>query len=354
MDSEKPTAYLFQPPRKTGNAMSSTIWTWMHISGDTFDESALGLIAEARRLADEAGGGAVTVIATGKDPGGLLSRLGNYGANHVMYLQHPHLERYHGELFADTLAHHVHEHKPLAMLFAHGAHAADLVGRLGAQLASAVITRAVDAWIDPQGKLRAMRPKASGYLFETIKAVSPGTTLITFLPAVLADPVPQDSPAVKIQVIFFDVDLATLKTQRVAIVDADPETLDIEEADIIIAAGRGVGKGEQFAIIHRLARAIGGSVAGTRPLIDWQILPFERQIGQTGKTVSPRVIINCGISGANEYTAGIEKSQVVIAINTDAQARIFRFADLGVVGDLHAVLPLLVERLENIAREDKS
>jgi electron transfer flavoprotein alpha subunit len=131
-------------------------------------------------------------------------------------------------------------------------------------------------------------------------------------------------------------------------IEADPEKLDLEKADIIVSGGRGVGKDEAFAIIYELAKTIGGSVGGTRPIIDWQILPFERQIGQTGKSVSPRLIINCGISGANEYTAGMEKSQKVIAINTDARARIFRFADLGVMGDVHAVVPLLIARLKEI------
>ena len=86
-------------------------------------------------------------------------------------------------------------------------------------------------------------------------------------------------------------------------------------------------------------------MAGTRPVIDWQILPYDRQIGQTGKTVTPRLLVACGISGANEYTVGMEKSQLVIAINTDPKARIFRFADLGVVGDVHEILPLLITRL---------
>jgi electron transfer flavoprotein alpha subunit len=86
-------------------------------------------------------------------------------------------------------------------------------------------------------------------------------------------------------------------------------------------------------------------------VVDYEILPFERQIGQTGKTVAPRLLIACGISGANEYTAGMEKSQTVIAVNTDPTARIFRFADLGVVGDLHRVLPLLIARIKEMKEE---
>jgi electron transfer flavoprotein alpha subunit len=138
-----------------------------------------------------------------------------------------------------------------------------------------------------------------------------------------------------------------LKTRTVQVIEAAPEELDLTEADIIVAGGRGVGKGEAFDIIHALARAIGGSVGGTRPIIDWGDLPYERQIGQTGKYVSPRLIINCGISGANEYTAGMEKSQQVIAIDRNPRARMFRFADLGVIGDLHEILPELISRIED-------
>jgi electron transfer flavoprotein alpha subunit len=108
-----------------------------------------------------------------------------------------------------------------------------------------------------------------------------------------------------------------------------------------------VGKGEAFDVIHQLAKAICGSVGATRPVIDWGTVAYERQIGQTCKYVSPRLIINCGISGANEYTAGMEKSQQVIAIDQNPRARIFRFADLGVVGDLHDILPLLISQIED-------
>ena len=124
--------------------------------------------------------------------------------------------------------------------------------------------------------------------------------------------------------------------------------LDLEEADIIVAGGRGIGKGEAFDGIHELARAIGGSVGGTRPIIDWGTLPYERQIGQTGKTIMPGLIINCGISGANEYSAGMEKAKSVISINKDSRARIFRFSDLGVIGDLKEIIPLLIERIREV------
>ncbi|MCP4750416.1 MAG: electron transfer flavoprotein subunit alpha/FixB family protein, partial [Proteobacteria bacterium] len=124
-----------------------------------------------------------------------------------------------------------------------------------------------------------------------------------------------------------------------------------EDAQIIIAGGRGVGK-DGFDSVLQLADCLGGSVGVTRPVVDWNLVPFDRQIGQTGKTVSPELIVNCGISGANEYTAGMEKSKHVIAINVDPRSRIFDFADLGAVGDLQEILPLLNDRLRNLKKDE--
>ena len=129
--------------------------------------------------------------------------------------------------------------------------------------------------------------------------------------------------------------LEDVKTTGVSRFVSYGNRIDVDEADIIVAGGRGVGKGESFKIIHELADAVGGTVGGTRPVIDWNLLPFERQIGQTGKTVSPRLMFACGISGANEFTAGMENAKRVIAINKDPNSRIFKFADLGIVGDVH-------------------
>jgi len=333
--------------------MGNNIWTWMHMSGEDLDEAELGLIAEARRLARETGGGRVTVVAAGEDADSLLPGLGNYDADGVIHLQSPHLVHYNGELFAQSLSDLLKKEQPDAMLFAHNPQTADLAARLSAVLDQPVITRAVDAHGDDQGRIRVVRPIANGYLFETIDALAHNGTLVTFLPDVLPDPQPQEKDIVEIRGITPNLNPEDLAMRTVRILEADPEALALEEADIVVAAGRGAGKDEAFSVIRRLARAMMGSVGGTRPVIDDHLLPFERQIGQTGKTVAARLIINCGISGANEYTAGMEKSQLVIAVNTDDRARIFRFADLGIVGDLHEVLPLLAERLENIAHDKK-
>ena len=194
----------------------------------------------------------------------------------------------------------------------------------------------------------AVRPVANGYLFEEITLKGEKTAIFAFLPTVLMPAPEVGTEMAQIDQIPVEDAPDTLETQIIEVIEADPETLDIEEADIVVAAGRGVGKEKGLEMIHDLAGTLGGSVAATRPVVDWHLLPYERQIGQTGKTVTPRLIINCGISGANEYTAGMENADRVVAVNTDPRARIFRFADLGIVADVHEILPLLINRIREM------
>ena len=204
----------------------------------------------------------------------------------------------------------------------------------------------MDFRINDRGEALAISPVSNGYLFEEVRFNNHDGLIVSFLPSVLSIPEPSEMKQVEIQTESPGADLNTFKTKVVKVIEAAPEALALEEADIIVSGGRGVGKDRAFDMIHELSRVLGGSVGGTRPVIDWQTLPVERQIGQTGKTVSPRLIVTCGISGANEFTAGMEEAQRVIAIELDPRARIFRFADLGVVGDVHEILPLLIEHLE--------
>lgn len=325
------------------------IWALVQHKEDTVEETSFGLIGEGRRIIAELGGaGTVTAICLGLGLEAELRRLGAYGTDRVLYLEGESLVRYQGELFAKRLSELCGKHNPTCILAAQTAETSDLCARLAALLETTLVTCAMDLKVDSSGKFHVIRPVSNGYLFEDILIQSRSVPVISFLPAVLTAPEPDKAEEPEILTQTVAVSPGDLQTRVIRVIEADLEDLDIEEADIVVSGGRGVGKGEAFEIIHDLARAIGGSVGATRPVIDWQALTYERQIGQTGKTVTPRLIINCGISGANEYTAGMEKSQRVVAINTDPKARIFRFADLGIVGDVHILLPLLIERIKKM------
>ncbi len=331
--------------------MKNSIWIWVHHRDGTIDDITFGLVQEAIQLAagmEETL--SIVAVAVGNDFNDQLSLLGAYGVDRVIRFKGSLTSRYHGEYYAKILSEVMGKNEPLFFLMAHDANTADLAPRLAAALQAGLVTRAVDLRINDQELPIAVRPTSNGHLFEEFTYNCSSPLIATLLPNVLVSPELEPNPEEKNNIIIDQIDLQdkgteNLKTKIVKVIEAAPENLDISEADIILAAGRGIGKGGGLDIIHELADLLEASIAGTRPVIDWDALPFERQIGQTGKTVTPRLIINCGISGANEYTAGIEKSKQVIAINIDARARIFRFADLGVIGDLHQILPLLVKRL---------
>ena len=324
------------------------IWIFVQQRDDEIEAATYGLVAEAKRLIAELGeAGQVTAVALGPASASVLETLGAYGVHRVLHTTNDRMNRYQGEIFGRALFNLVQREDPACLLMAQSSETEDLAQRVAAMMKTALVTRTMDFSISSDGTARAIRPVANGYLFEDVKLDTRPSPIILFLPSVLFDTEPHRDAAATVIQVEVPEPVDDLKTRTVQVIEAAPEELDLTEADIIVAGGRGVGKGEAFDIIHALARAISGSVAGTRPIIDWGDLPYERQIGQTGKYVSPRLIINCGISGANEYTAGMEKSQQVIAIDRNPRARMFRFADLGVIGDLHEILPGLISRIED-------
>ena len=323
------------------------IWIFVQQRDSEIEEVTFGLITEANRLLEQLGeAGQVTAVALGSASESVLETLGTYGVSRVLRVADGRMSRYQGEVFARALFDLVQKENPACLLMAQSSETEDLAQRVAAFMKTALVTRAMDFSMAADGTARAIRPVANGYLFEEMVLNTRPTPIVLFLPSVLFDTEPDRETTAPVTNIPFKIPADDLKTRTVKVIEAAPQDLDLEEADIIVAGGRGIGKGESFDIIHALARAIGASVGGTRPVIDWGVLPYERQIGQTGKYVSPRLIINCGISGANEYTAGMEKSQQVIAIDLNPRARMFRFADLGIIGDAHEILPLLISRIE--------
>jgi len=337
-----------------GMAGDMNVWVWVRTTSDGIGEETYGLLSEAGRILSQGGSkGAVTAVVEGGElQDDVLKGLGSYGADSVVRIPGGPGESLKSEYDALALAALLSKEQPSFLFMAQDEETADMAARLAARLEIPLLTRVVDLKWGKDGKAVVHRPVSNGYLFEEREFSCGTTAAVCFLPHVLNPAGPR--VGAEAEVVTAGMPQADELAVRVlGTTEADPHDLGLDEAEIVVSGGRGVGKGEAFNLMHELAKALGGTVGGIRPVIDLGVLPFERQIGQTGKTVLPRLLFACGISGANEYTAGMEKSQRVIAVNIDPRARIFRFSDLGVVGDVHEVVPLLIARI-NECKEKKS
>lgn len=328
--------------------MSGDIWVLVRHRFGVMEESSLGLIAEAKRFRTDKS--KITAIApeAGSEAG--LEAIRGCGVDRALLIKGLNASCPRGEILAGVLSALARQEKPSFVLMVQSQDTMELGSRLAASLEAAFVTRAMDLNVDGNGTVAAVRSVANGRLFEEVEFQCGPPFIVSFLPSVLSVGTSEPGGNAKLRIESMEGEFDGLRTKLISTTRLDAEQVDLEEADIVVSGGRGVGPGKAFQIMHDLASVLGGIVGCTRPVVDQKTLPFDRQIGQTGKTVSPRLLFACGISGANEFTAGMEKSQLVVAVNSDPQARIFRFADLGVVGNVQEVIPLLIERIKEIKR----
>jgi electron transfer flavoprotein alpha subunit len=307
-----------------------------HHEGE-LQRGALGVLSKAAQLGDDVAG---VVLGSGvKD---LAAQAGRFGAAKVFVADDPALDAPLPQPRVDALAHLVREEGVDTVLFAASVLSADVAAGLAARLDAGLNWDLVDLAQD-NGNLVGKRPALEDTVY-----VDVGWTgeprLAMFRPGTF-DPAETGGEA---EVSDLTPQFEDFSTQATMLeqAHAESEGPSIEDADVIVAGGRGLGSPENFSLVEALAKALGGAVAATRAVVDAGWYPYATQVGQTGKTVSPKLYIACGISGAIQHKVGMQGSGVVIAINKDPNAPIFEFADLGVVGDLNEVVPKLTQLVE--------
>jgi electron transfer flavoprotein alpha subunit len=307
-----------------------------HHEGE-LQKGALGVLGKAAQLGDDVAG---VVLGSGvKD---LAAQAGRFGAAKVFVADDPALEAPLPQPRVDALAHLVREEGVDTVLFAASVLSADVAAGLAARLDAGLNWDLVDL-AQEDGNLVGKRPALEDTVY-----VDVGWTgeprLAMFRPGTF-DPAETGGEA---EVSDLSPQFEDFSTQATMLeqAHAESEGPSIEDADVIVAGGRGLGSPENFSLVEALAKALGGAVAATRAVVDAGWYPYATQVGQTGKTVSPKLYIACGISGAIQHKVGMQGSGVVIAINKDPNAPIFEFADLGVVGDLNEIVPKLTQLVE--------
>ena len=308
-------------------------------------KASLEALSEARRQA-AAGGFEVCAVLVGHGIAGKAAELGKYGAAKVFVADEEKLARYSSEGYAQAVKLAVERCAPEAVFMAGTAMGRDLSGRLAARLGVGCLADVTQIRFEG-GAFVAVRPVYSGKAMATVDGGAVKPVVITLRPNVFAaagggaaagaELAPPGDPPIR-----------AVGREGAA---AGGGELDVAEADVIVAGGRGMKGPENFGLIRDLAQAIGGAVGAARAAVDAGWIEHSHQVGQTGKVVSPSLYVACGISGAIQHLAGMSSSKVIVAINKDAEAPIFKVADYGIVGDLFQVIPALTGEVKKLKAE---
>lgn len=300
----------------------------------------------------------VTAVLLGRNVKGLADSLAEYGADRVIVVDDPVLETYRTEPYAQALTAVINEYKPEIMLVGATAIGRDLGPRVSARVGTGLTADCTkleigDFPLNPlpnkeqkHNQLLMTRPAFGGNTIATIACPDNRPQMATVRPGVMQKIAPVTGA--KAEVVEFNPELKenNCYVEILDIVKEVAEVADIQQAKILVSGGRGVGSKENFKILQDLADALGGTVSCSRAVVDNGWMPKDLQVGQTGKTVRPNVYFAIGISGAIQHTAGMEESDIIIAINKDESAPIFDVADYGIVGDLNKIVPLITEAVK--------
>ncbi len=317
---------------------------------------AFELIGKGKDLAADLGT-EVTAVLVGSGVKGLADELAEYGADKVIVVDDPELKEYRTEPYAHALASVINEYKPEIFLVGATAIGRDLGPRVSARIHTGLTADCTqldigDFPLNPipgkeqkHNQLLMTRPAFGGNTIATIACPDFRPQMATVRPGVMQKK--EKQAGVKANVIEFNPGFTPNQNyvEILEVVKAVSETVDIMDAKILVSGGRGMGSPENFKMLEELAEVIGGTVSCSRAVVDAGWKPKDLQVGQTGKTVRPNVYFAIGISGAIQHLAGMEESDIIIAINKDDTAPIFDVADFGLVGDLNKIVPALTEKL---------
>ena len=309
------------------------------------------LLTKGRELANELDV-SLTVVILGDDFEEVLENFGEYGVDEVIYIKSTLLKNYYSDLYVITLSEIIEDRKPEIILIGATPTGRDFAPRIAKKLNAGLTADCTGLEIEKNTKnLLQTRPTFGGNIMATIRTPTSRPQMATVRPGIFkANKISKKKPRITTIAKNFDEKDSVAKILK--IVKKTKEKINLEEAEFIVAGGRGVGSKDNFKIIEELAKVLGAEMGGSRVTIELNWLDPDRQVGQTGKTVSPKLYIACGISGAIQHLVGMENSEIIVAINKDPNAPIFGVAHYGIVGDLNKVIPVLIDEIKKAKQEE--
>ncbi|MGD6816788.1 electron transfer flavoprotein subunit alpha/FixB family protein [Metabacillus sp. 84] len=315
------------------------------VLGESRDQSLRNVSFEAIAAGKiVAEGGEIVAVLIGNQVSGLGEEMIQYGADRVIAVENEKLSAYTPDGFSQALMTVIEQENPEGMVFGHTALGKDLSPKIAAKLNTGLVSDAINVE-EAGGNIVFTRPIYSGKAFEKV-IVTDGMIFASIRPNNIAPLEKDESRSGEVQTAAADIkDLRTIVKD---VIRKATEGVDLSEAKVIVAGGRGVKSTEGFNPLKELADVLGGAVGASRGACDADYCDYSLQIGQTGKVVTPDLYIACGVSGAIQHLAGMSNSKVIVAINKDPEANIFKVADYGIVGDLFEVVPLLTEEFKKL------
>lgn len=321
--------------------MARKVLTLAEVRDSALRNVSFEAIAAGKTVAE---GGEVISVLVGEGVGSLAQELIAYGADRVVTIEHANLKAYTSDGYSQALMAVIESESPEGIIFGHTALGKDLSPKLASKLNSGLISDATEVE-EVGGNLVFTRPIYSGKAFEK-KIVTDGVIFATVRPNNIASLEKDESRSGDVSSL--DVDVKDLRTIIKEVVRKATEGVDLSEAKVVVAGGRGVKSEDGFEPLKELADVLGAAVGASRGACDADYCDYSLQIGQTGKVVTPDLYIACGISGAIQHLAGMSNSKVIVAINKDPEANIFKVADYGIVGDLFEVVPMLTAEFKKL------
>jgi electron transfer flavoprotein alpha subunit/NAD-dependent dihydropyrimidine dehydrogenase PreA subunit len=309
-------------------------------------DCTLELLSAARKLANQLQQPLSTVLI-GHEVETLCSNLFAYGADQVVLIENPKYKNYLTETYLEALAAAVEEKRPSIVLFAATTTGRDIAPRISTRLRTGLTADCTGLEIEEEtGLLVQIRPAFGGNIMAAIKCSNTRPQMSSVRPKVMKKGIPDFSRQGLIVKMEAKNDIQSLQTRLLDIIPASENVASLEEAEIVVSGGKGLGRPENFKVLEELAKILGGAIGASRAAVDAGWKPHSFQVGQTGKTVCPKLYIACGISGAIQHLVGMQTSDIIIAINKDPEAPIFKAADLGIVGDLFQILPAVISMIK--------
>jgi len=324
------------------------VWVFAEQHDGVIQSITFELLGEGRKLADSLGMKLCAVLLGSnvqKQTAELIAR----GADKVYLVDRPALEHFQDESYANVLIDLVKRHKPNVFLCGASTIGRSLVSRVAVRVNAGLTADCTALAIDPKTlNLLQTRPAFGGNIMATIETPNARPQMATVRHKVMKEA--EVNPARKGEVSMETIAEVLLqsKARRLKFVPEVETTMNIAEANIIVSGGRGLQTPENFALLRELADVIGAGVGASRAAVDSNWIPYSHQVGQTGKTVCPKIYIAVGISGQIQHLAGMQSSDIIVAINKDADAPIFKVATYGIVGDLFEILPLLTQQFRKV------